>query len=162
MGIAPSCGSLKHSLSVWEVCRGSMCTLMLYICPARQVNAERKHYLYQHPLTHPQPSDEHEDHRRPSPVPSLLLIGIGVCWYSMTHTIYMSLLLLALDLQSIQEEPPVPLPCSSCWHQHPRAPEVHGSLQLLALRPLLLLFSVHTYSPRAETTPTQKVVRNQI
>lgn len=47
----------------------------------------------------------------------------------------------------------MPLLCSICSHQHPRAPEFHGSLQLPALRPLLLLSSVHTHTSRAESAP---------
>lgn len=55
---------------------------------------------------------------------------IGLCQYSMVHTIQGSLL-LAPGPQSIQEQPPGLLSCSSWWHQSPQAPEVHSSLQLL-------------------------------
>lgn len=131
-----------HSLYEKDV-RGSLCTLVLHICPARQVNAEKKRCLYQHPLTHPQPSNEHEEHRRPSPAPSLLQIGIGVCY--MVHTISGSLLLLALDSRCPQEQPPVPLPCSSCWHQgqEPLRVTAHSSCWCTNLLSCTLAFIQH-------------------
>lgn len=137
------------------------CALTLPTHLATQVDTERKHCLTQ-------PSGEHEEHRWPSPVPPLLLIRPGICLLVPrgTHNMWATAAVALLSLSRSSPHCPCHAPVvgttpTSLW----------GSRLTPAAGPRPLMFpslcglrlaSVHTYTPRAESTATRKAVRNQI
>lgn len=140
--------SIVHMVAPWSIyslyekdVRGAYC-----VCPARQANTKRKRCLYQHLLTHPQPSGKHKKHRWPSP--SLLLLRAGVCSYNMACDVWVAAAAVGLlSLSRSQCSCPAPVAGtsvheawrfvahSSCWHS-----------DLLFLSSIIhTLVFVHTY-----------------
>lgn len=139
---------------------GSTSMLIPHVCPA-QPDEHREEAL---PLLVPTYTarllGEHKEHGWPSPVPSLLMIRWSLLVQCGTHNIWIAAAGPKSSVYSgAAPRAPVLL--------HLMAPESTSpwGLQLTTAAghsPFLVLRSPHTCTFRAESTPTQKPVRNQI